>query len=340
MVQSITRLDYCQFLLSSQINYTLTYFADHHQGFSHDLINQYLRRERMTPRLLWDNVQNEIIYSPNGYIVLDDTIVDKNYSHCIELVRRQWSGNTKSVIKGIGVVTCVYVNPDIDDFWAIDYRLYAPQDDGKSKLDHVKDMLLNLVYQKALPFTTVLMDSWYAERKLMLTIERLDKVYYCPIKSNRLVDETNGQHLHCRVDSLCWTENEQQHGKQVHLKSFPKGHRLKLFRLVLSPQRTDFVVTNDLSQDSSDAVLQVSGIRWKIEQFHRETKQVSGIEQCQCRKARIQRNHIACAMLVWARLKQVARQTRQTIYEVKFGLLSDYMIAQLRNPSVQMKLIS
>jgi len=340
MVQGVTRLDYCQFLLSSQINYTLTYFADHHQGFSHDLINQYLRREKMTPRLLWDNVRDEIIYSTKGYVLFDDTIVDKNYSYCIELVRRQWSGNAKSVIKGIGVVTCVYVNPELDDFWVVDYRLYAPQDDGKSKLDHVEDMLMNLVYQKPLPFTTVLMDSWYAIRKLMLTIERLDKIYYCPIKSNRLVDESDAQQSHCRVDSLSWSETEQQSGKQVHLKNFPKGHRLKLFRFVLSTQRPDFVVTNDLSQDSTDAVQQVSGIRWKIEQFHRETKQVTGIEQCQCRKSRIQPNHIACAMLVWARLKQVARQTQQTIYELKSGLLSDYMIAQLKNPSIHMKLVT
>jgi hypothetical protein len=338
MVQRVTRLDYCQFLLSSQINYTLTYFADHHQGFSHDVINQYLRQEKMTPRLLWENVAGEIIYSPNGYVLFDDTVVDKNYSHCIELVRRQWSGNAKSVIKGIGVVTCVYVNPDINDFWAVDYRLYAPQTDGKSKLDHVEEMLLNLIYHKALPFTTVLMDSWYATRPLMMRIERLGKFYVCPLKDNRQVDGSDGQQSYGRVDSLAWSAAEQQQGKLIHIKDFPKGHRVKLFRLVLSPQRTDYVVTNDLSQDSIDAVQEVSGIRWKIEQFHRETKQVTGIEECQCRKARIQRNHIACAMLVWAKLKQVARQTGQTIYQVKFGLLSDYMIAQLKNPSIPMTL--
>jgi hypothetical protein len=338
MVQRVTRLDYCQFLLSSQINYTLTYFADHHQGFSHDLINHYLGQEKMTPRLLWDNVQGEIIDSPNGYVLFDDTIVDKNYSHRIELVRRQWSGNAKQVIKGIGVVTCVYVNPDLDDFWVVDYRLYAPQDDGKSKLDHVKEMLLNLVYHKPLPFTTVLMDSWYATRSLLMTIERLGKFYYCPLKDNRQVDESDGAQPYRRVDSLVWSETEQHHGKLIHLKAFPKGHRVKLFRLVLSTQRTDYVVTNDCSQDSTDAVQQVSSIRWKIEQFHRETKQVTGLEQCQCRKARIQRNHIACAMLVWAKLKQVARQTGQTIYHVKFGLLSDYMITQLKKPSIPMTL--
>ena len=36
-------------------------------------------------------------------------------------------------------------------------------------------------------------------------------------------------------------------------------------------------------------------MRWKIEEFHRELKQLTGVEACQCRQARIQRNHIACA---------------------------------------------
>jgi hypothetical protein len=79
-------------------------------------------------------------------------------------------------------------------------------------------------------------------------------------------------------------------------------------------------------------------LRWKIEQFHRETKQLTGLERCQCRKARIVRNHIACAILVWVRLKQVAWETRQTIYMVKKGLLSDYMRQQLRSPTVSMVL--
>ncbi len=36
----MTRLEYCQFLLSSQINYPLTYFADHAQRWSHDPIGR------------------------------------------------------------------------------------------------------------------------------------------------------------------------------------------------------------------------------------------------------------------------------------------------------------
>ena len=42
-----TRLDYCQYLLSTPINYTLTHFADHCEAFSHDQINRYLADNRL-----------------------------------------------------------------------------------------------------------------------------------------------------------------------------------------------------------------------------------------------------------------------------------------------------
>ena len=92
-----TRLDYCQYLLSSQINYTLTNFADHSRHFTHDQLNRFLKDEKMTPRLVWEQTKGQIIFSPNGYLIFDDTISDKNYSFQIELARRQYSGNTKSV---------------------------------------------------------------------------------------------------------------------------------------------------------------------------------------------------------------------------------------------------
>lgn len=54
MSDKVSRLDYCQYLLVSQINYTLTNFADHSERLSHDTVNRYLRGERITPRLVWD----------------------------------------------------------------------------------------------------------------------------------------------------------------------------------------------------------------------------------------------------------------------------------------------
>jgi hypothetical protein len=113
---------------------------------------------------------------------------------------------------------------------------------------------------------------------------------------------------------------------------------VRLFRVIVSTDKTDYVVTNKLSQAATAVVQQVCDVRWKIEEFHRELKQLTGVDACQCRKARIQRNHIACALLVWVRLKAIAYQTYQTIYRVKHRMLSSYLMEQLKRPSVLMVL--
>ncbi len=280
-------------------------------------------------------------------------MLNKNYSFDIELVRRQYSGNAKKVITGIGVVTCVYVNPELDQFWLIDYRIYDPDNDGKTKLEHASDMLLNVVHHKQLLFKAVLMDTWYATKKIMMLIESLNKQYYCPLKDNRQVDDSVGAKSYQRVDSLDWDNQELTGGKTIKIKDFPKEHKVKLFRVEVSsqghalsglptsvrcPHRTDYVVTNDLTQNSTEATGEACGFRWKIEQFHREGKQLTGWEKCQCRKARIQRNHIGCALLVWVRLKTLAIANKTNVYQLKHGLLDDYLIQQLKNPSLKMLL--
>jgi len=264
MKEAVTRLDYCQYLQVSQINYTLTNFAAHSERFSHDQINRYLGGEKIIPRLVWENVASQIVQTPTGYLVFDDTVLDKHHSFAIDLVRRQYSGNAHGVIKGIGIVTCIYVNPGLNQFWLIDYRIYDPDGDAKSKLDHVREMLSHTVYHKQLLFQTVRMDTWYATKDLMLLIESLKKVYYCPLKDNRQVDDSDGERSYQRVDALSWSESELELGKRIKIKGLPKNHKVQCFRVVVSTHPTDFVVTNHLAQDSTKATQQACGFRWKI----------------------------------------------------------------------------
>lgn len=74
-------------------------------------------------------------------------------------MRRQWSGSEKKVIQGIGIITCVHVNPKTRDYWIIDYRIYDYDRDGKTKLQHLLDMLENAHFVKRLTFGKVLIDS-------------------------------------------------------------------------------------------------------------------------------------------------------------------------------------
>jgi len=152
--------------------------------------------------------------------------------------------------------------------------------DAQSKLEHVAAMLDAVVYSKQLAFTTVLMDSWYATQKLMAQIDQFQKLYYCPLKTNRRVDDSGGVAPYLRVDELVWSSQDLQQGKLIKVRGFPKDKKVKLFRVNVSTKRTEFVATNDDSQTSTDAVQDACGIRWKIEEFHRELKQLTGVESC------------------------------------------------------------
>jgi hypothetical protein len=99
MANKMTCLDYCQYLLVTQIDYTLTNFAEHSSNFSHDKINRFLRDEKVTPRLIWENVKSQLVTSNSGYLIFDDTVLDKNFSFKIELVKRQYSGNATAMAR-------------------------------------------------------------------------------------------------------------------------------------------------------------------------------------------------------------------------------------------------
>lgn len=330
----VTRQVYGQFLLTSQINYTGTYLADHVEGLNHNSVYRYLKNNKLSPKLIWENVKSEIVFSDKGQILFDDTVLPKKHSKKIENAKIQYAGCEKGLVNGVGIVNCVYYNPDIEEFWLIDYRMYDPLVDGKSKLDHMKEML-HIVSHREIVFSDVLMDTWYATSEMMMIIHSKNKRFFCPIQCNRNVDDkikfSEGKFNHINAQKLTWSDKELKHGKLINLKGL--NINLKLFRIILN-KKTEQIVTNDLTQNSTNDCQKEVANRWKIEEFHREEKQLTGIGKCECRLNRSQRNHICIAMLVWVRLKSIAKKIGTTIYQVKKGLIDDYMIKQMRTPDL------
>jgi len=321
---------YVQYLMVSPTKYDQSYFGEHHIEISHDRLNRQMREEVVRPREVWLSVKDDVICSENGYVVFDDSTLDKKHSRKIELCGKHWSGNCGTVITGISMVTCVYINPELDRWWVIDYRIYDFATDGKSKLQHMEEMLVHTTHQKALPFKGVLMDTWYAKNEMMTLIAGLGKYFYCPIQKNRKV--SRGTHW-TTSQQLEWDEENTIQGQTIHLKGLSKSEPIRLHRRTLLTKTSDaspaFLITNDVTLNDSKAVETINSHRWKIEQLHRELKQLTGIEKCQCRKARAQRNHIACAMLAWVNLKRAAYKLGQTIYQLKQKLLDEYIKSKI-----------
>ncbi len=83
--------------------------AEHNAEFSHDAINRFLMEDDVSPNSVWESISPLVCRSDNACLIFDDTVLDKRHSSKIELVRRQYSGNEHGLVKGIGVVNCLYV---------------------------------------------------------------------------------------------------------------------------------------------------------------------------------------------------------------------------------------
>lgn len=328
----ITKQKYVEYLLSTPINYTCTNLADHLEGVSHDVVGNYLKRERLTARHLWELAQGLIDDHPNAYLIIDDSVQDKRYSRSIELVKRQYSGAEGGLVRGIGVVNLVHTTGKEGAHYPIDFRIYAKEADGKTKNDHFQEMLLRALDEKQIQAKTILFDNWYASWKNLKLVHRLGLIFYTTLKSNRVVSlsKEDGYVYPKDVD---WTTDRLKSGVIVKLNKIP--FKVKLFKVVATNGDIDWIITNDLDETVITQVAQeANDVRWQVEEFHRELKQLTGSAQCQCRKARSQRNHLACCYHAWLSLKVQAIRLNKTIYRVRTDLFSDYLRAELRNPSI------
>ena len=80
------------------------------------------------------------------------------------------------MIKDIGLVTCVYVNLETGRYWVIDYCISDAPGAGKIKLDHVQEMRGLIVHHTQMAFHTVLMNTRYAIKYLLLFVDALHKL--------------------------------------------------------------------------------------------------------------------------------------------------------------------
>jgi len=346
----ITKQQYVEYLLATPGNYTCSYLAEHLDATSHDAVSDYLRRERHTARDLWELAEPLIRDGPEAYLILDDSVQNKAYSRKIELVKRQYSGAEHGLVRGIGIVNLVHTSGKTraatdaatDAFYPIDFRIYEPVHDGKTKNDHFREMLQNAFSDKRIQARTVLFDTWYASVDNLKMIHRAGRVFVTTLKANRLVSLSK-ESGYVHLDAIDWTPERRSSGVRVRLKAVPFD--LHLFKAVAPDGDVDWLVTNRpaLSAASGDApdpilttalVQDENAVRWQIEEMHRALKQLCGTDKCQCRKQRSQRNHLALCYHAYLSLKVKAESLGQTMYGLRSGLFREYLCAELRQPRI------
>lgn len=313
---------YCQFLLTAQKEFSATTLADLKDNISHDKVTRWLQDTKLTPRLLWENVEG-LINKEDGFLLLDDSVLKKPYSQKIELTKWQYSGNIHRITKGINLISMLWTGGNgLNEHIPVDFRLYSKLTDGKTKNDHFRDMVLLSVHRK-LKVKAYVFDTWYSSVNNLKWLNQLNLTWVTWLRSNRIVDF--GEHI---------SDKEiPDTGLVVHLKAV--GF-VKVFKIV-HPQTGDieYLATNDLNMSALD-IKKVAAHRWKIEEYHRGLKQTVGIEYCQARNQRAQRTHIFCSLLAFVTLEVKRLKTGVTWYQSKRDIIQFAMRYYLEKPSISL----
>lgn len=273
---------------------------------SHDSVSKWLRDKDFTAKDLWPKVK-DMVDKDEGYLVADDSVLDKRFSRHNELVGRHWSGNEHRLLYGIDLVNLVWTNGTA--CIPVDYRIYTSEEKKeKTKNEHFRDMLMSAKKRYFKP-KYVLGDCWYGSVENMKFIEKQGWKFIFGTKENRQVSIT--KNIYVPLADLDWSKTLVQ---KVWLKEF--GY-VMVAKIVVKNDDIRYVVTNDLSLKDDTVLKNHNDHRWSIETFHRGIKQTTGIEKCYSTLARSQRNHIFASFVAFVRLEYTRLKDGISWYEQK-----------------------
>ena len=318
---------YCSFLEVTSDRYSalsLSEVAPESGALSHDSISRWLAAEHVQPKDLWRVAEKEVA-GTSGILVYDDVVIDKSRSGKTELVNWQYAGSAHDVIKGIGVVNALW-QISRDEYIPMDYRIWNPPEDGRTKNDHFRDMLSS-TKERGLEPEMVVADSWYSSLDNLKAIRSHGWDWVMGLRSNRLVNKP-----HIQLKDLAGEDEGNgipNEGRVVHLKGYGW---IKVFRFVTKHGRTDYIGTSKLDLTRAEVKTYFER-RWSVEVLHRELKQTCGFDRCMANTGRAQRNHIGLSLLTWMRRHKRRRkdETNITMYQQKWEVVKPAIQLALAN---------
>lgn len=298
---------YSNFLVGNQNRYSGVEMSKVTDGMAHDAVSRWLSKFTFRPQELWNQVK-DVVSIKSGYLVLDDTTLNKQYSRENELAKLQYSGDEHGLVNGINLVNLLWT--DGEKCVPVDYRIYQKTMDGKTKNDLFLELLKKALHRGFSP-RAVLFDSWYSSLENLKFIRSRGLKFICNLKSNRIVSCNRVQ---VSISDLALANTPV---RKVWLKGF--GHVL-VGKVVATNGDITYLATNDLSLTDYEEFTGHFQQRWNIEEFHRGIKQTTGIEKCYSTQAASQKTHIFAAFVAFVRLEITRIYEHISWYEQKASI--------------------
>jgi SRSO17 transposase len=302
---------------------TQTRVARHLPGRAHDALNRSLRTlpwsTRVLMRLLSGFAQR---LGRDGYLVLDEVIVEKAFAKRLRWAAKVYSFKDKRTVYGMVIVVLVWCSCDRQWRIPVGFRLWRPKRSCRATRYQTKlewaCPLVTAVVQAGLPVGYLVFDThytagWFTKRlaRLKLTWQgTLDPKTIVVWRGKRMAVRDLASTLH-----LSWRSHLGVRAMALRIYA-PKYGQLRLGVTKNRHGNFEYLVSNDLHSDLTTMVVRKRS-RWSVETVFRDSKQFAELEACQCWVDQAMVRHVALVLLTFVVLQLLRHSPDEPVGTVK-----------------------
>ena len=229
-----------------------------------------------------------------GFLIIDDTVIKKQFSRSIQNVFWVYSSKETRSVLGMNFVLLTWSNGTV----TIPLAFRVWRNDKKTKIDLAIQLLRHARHTLRLSPDYVLFDSFYGAGDVLKMLDRYGWKYVTQFKKNRKLDGVQLQR--CKRNPYWLAKGALTSGSEVTIAKHGKN----------------YFATNDHSLDSA-GIRALYKKRWPIEEVFRFLHSKLGMDDCQARSAKAQANHIALCMVAHVLIERERIDRKCSRYYVK-----------------------
>ncbi|MNL06263.1 Transposase DDE domain protein [compost metagenome] len=270
-------------------------------AFSHDALNRLLIGPALQGWLQMAALT--MVNRMGGYLVIDDVVLDKT-GRKIQGIHRLFSSSLDTTVLALNVVVMGWTNGKV--FIPLTFRFWKPPREKGSRLAfdgtpfrtkiELAIEMLGWARSRGFKPTAVLFDAYYLADPVVARLKKFKWQWVSRLKSNRVL-LVDGMKLQLkRWDALAevgWARHRGASERCV----LPGWGEARVIALVGKHDKEPRYLIGSNPEWGRGRIISLYGHRWDIEVSFRNTKQLVGLGDCQCRSFRAQENHVALVML-------------------------------------------
>lgn len=284
---------YLRALLSAPWRFTLVYLSLLSKR-SHDYLGRGLKEKYSFKNLLKILLNGKKL--GRGYIVIDETDVDKSFAKKMTGAGWIYSSRKKKHIFGYHVVTVVWTNGKVTI--PLGWKIYEKGGE-KTKLDLALELIKYCLFSLNIKPKYFLFDSFYASEEILKYLINHNQFFVSQVHKNRKLNMEEVRHI----------EKGRPYWKKVGFLS--GGIKVQAVK-----NKRKYFITNRIGVTRTEQLM-IYKVRWAIEDVFRFAKKELGFEKCQSISLQMQNTHFGVCFLLSGILQDIAEKTQMTVYQIK-----------------------